>query len=288
IKSRNSAGSRPRSHVCSDKISRTLFHLRCLRFLLFKTPVTRSESIEIPPSSFGIKATQDLLTPSGVNKRLLISPRNDATISKETENSPTIMQSRVKVKRHPFMAVCALAVLAAAGALSFNAHAACNIYMATNQQVIDGFGFSTAWCGTLTAAKNQSLYGTLGMSLMRVQIVNDVNGASDGAWDYEAADAAAAHSYGVKVFGTDWYGPSGWDDPNNPNPVLLPQYYGANALFLAQCAQYTHLDWLSPANEPDLGWQMWTTNEFVEWTAEYGASIGVPLMEPESCWFADP
>ena len=186
------------------------------------------------------------------------------------------------------MAVCALAVLVAAGALSFNAHAACNIYMATNQQVIDGFGFSTAWCGTLTAAKNQSLYGTLGMSLMRVQIVNDVNGASDGAWDYEAADAAAAHSYGVKVFGTDWYGPSGWDDPNNPNPVLLPQYYGANALFLAQCAQYTHLDWLSPANEPDLGWQMWTTNEFVEWTAEYGASIGVPLMEPESCWFADP
>jgi len=51
----------------------------------------------------------------------------------------------------------------------------------TNQQVIDGFGFSTRVRNSY-GAKNQSLYGTLGMSLMRVQIVNDVNGASDGAW----------------------------------------------------------------------------------------------------------
>jgi glucuronoarabinoxylan endo-1,4-beta-xylanase len=171
------------------------------------------------------------------------------------------------------------------GAVSFNAHAQCNVYMATNQQVIDGFGFSCAWCGTLTAAKNQSLYGTLGMSLLRAQIVNDVNGATDGAWSSEAQDVAAAHSYGAKAFATDWYGPGGWDDTNT---YLLPQYYGANAVFLANAAKYYNLDWLSPANEPDLGWQMWTTNEFIEWTAEYGASIGVPLIEPESCWFADP
>jgi glucuronoarabinoxylan endo-1,4-beta-xylanase len=190
----------------------------------------------------------------------------------------------MKMKKHPFMALRALAVLAA-GTVSFNAHAQCNVYMTQAQQVIDGFGFSTAWCGTLTTAKNQSLYGTLGMSLMRIQIVSDVNGATDGAWNYEAADTAAAHSYGAKVFGTDWYGPSGWDDTNT---YLLPQYYGADAVFLAQCAQYSHLDWVSPANEPDLGWQMWTTNEFVQWTTEYGASIGVPLIEPESCWFAEP
>ena len=157
--------------------------------------------------------------------------------------------------------------------------------MATNQQVIDGFGFSCAWCGTLTAAKNQSLYGTLGMSLLRAQIVNDVNGATDGAWSSEAQDVAAAHSYGAKAFATDWYGPSGWDDTNT---YLLPQYYGANAVFLANAAKYYHLDWLSPANEPDYGWQFWTTNEFVRWTTEYGASIGVPLIEPESFQFAEP
>jgi glucuronoarabinoxylan endo-1,4-beta-xylanase len=165
------------------------------------------------------------------------------------------------MSKHPFIAVRTLAVFLAAGMVSINAHAQCNIYMATNQQVIDGFGFSVAWCGTLTAAKNQSLYGTLGMSLVRAQIVNDVNGATDGAWSSAAQDVAAAHSYGVKAFATDWYGPSGWDDTNT---YLLPQYYGANAVFLANAAKYHNLDWLSPANEPDLGWQMWTTNGYAQ------------------------
>ncbi len=178
-----------------------------------------------------------------------------------------------------------MAILTAVDLVPMSVRGQCNIYMAQGQQVIDGFGFSTAWCGTLTTAKNASLYGTLGMSLMRVQIVNDVAGATDGAWNYEQADTTAAHSYGVKVFGTDWYGPSGWDDTNT---YLLPQYYGANAVFLAQCAQYTHLDWVSPANEPDYGWQFWTTNGFVQWTTTYGASVGVPLMEPESFYFQEP
>jgi len=190
----------------------------------------------------------------------------------------------MNMKKYPFLVTWVLAVLAA-GAGAFSAHAQCNVYLTEGQQVIDGFGFSTAWCGTLSTAKNQSLYGTLGMSLMRIQIVNDVAGATDGAWNYEQADTAAAHSYGAKVFGTDWYGPSGWDDTNT---YLLPQYYGANAVFLAQCAQYTHLDWVSPANEPDYGWQFWTTNGFVQWTTTYGASVGVPLMEPESFQFAEP
>ena len=38
------------------------------------------------------------------------------------------------------------------------------------KQMIDGFGFSTAWCGKLPAAKNNALYGTLGMSMLRVRI----------------------------------------------------------------------------------------------------------------------
>ena len=188
-------------------------------------------------------------------------------------------------RKHPLFARVALAVLVAAGMITINARAQCNIYMTTNLQVIDGFGFSVAWCGTLTAAKNQSLYGTLGMSLVRAQIVNDVNGATDGAWSSEAQDVAAAHAYGAKAFATDWYGPSGWDDTNT---YLLPQYYGANAVFLAAAAKYYNLDWLSPANEPDYGWQFWTTNGFVQWTTEYGASIGVPLIEPESFQFAEP
>ena len=111
------------------------------------------------------------------------------------------------MNKHPFIAICALAVLAAAGAFSLNAQAQCNIYMRTNQQAIDGYGFSSAWCGTLTTAKNNALYGTLGLSLLRVQI--DPSGPG-GGWDAEIANAAAAHAAGVKVLGTCWYGPGQW------------------------------------------------------------------------------
>ena len=115
----------------------------------------------------------------------------------------------MKMKKHPFVALRALAVLAAAGAVSLNAHAQCNIYMGTNQQAIDGYGFSSAWCGTLTTAKNNALYGTLGLSLLRVQI--DPSGPGRG-WDAEIANAAAAHAAGVKVIGTVWYAPGQWLD----------------------------------------------------------------------------
>jgi hypothetical protein len=60
----------PGAVVVPARFSRTAFPLRCLRFLLFKIPATRSGSIEILPPAFGIKAKQDLLTPGGVNKRL--------------------------------------------------------------------------------------------------------------------------------------------------------------------------------------------------------------------------
>ncbi len=70
------------------------------------------------------------------------------------------------------MALCALAVLVAAGTFSPNAHAQCNIYMSTNQQAIDGYGFSSEWCGQLSAPKNNALFGTLGMSILRVRITD--------------------------------------------------------------------------------------------------------------------
>ncbi len=48
--------------------------------------------------------------------------------------------------------------------------APCAINWTNVQQQIDGFGFSSAWCGTLSAAKNNALYNTLGMSLLRIRI----------------------------------------------------------------------------------------------------------------------
>ena len=176
------------------------------------------------------------------------------------------------------MAMCALAILAAVGSVPMNARAQCNIYMATNQQVIDGYGFSSAWCGTFSSAKNNALYGTLGMSILRIRIDEGNN------WGSEIANANAAHAVGVKVFGTSWYGPGAWRDTND---FVLPAHYVDFANWLSQAAIAHNLDWVSPANEPDLGWQQWTSSQLTTWTALYGPNVGRPLIEAESCWFKD-
>src|ERR1051325_11234024 len=92
----------------------------------------------------------------------------------------------------------AIAVFGAAMTSPIGAHAQCTINMTANQQVIDGYGFSNAWCGTLSSAKNNALYGTLGMSILRVRIDENNN------WNPEIANAQAAHAAGAKVLGTCW------------------------------------------------------------------------------------
>src|SRR5512135_1811390 len=124
-----------------------------------------------------------------------------------------------------------LAVLAA-GALPFTAHAApCNINMAANQQTMDGFGFSSAWSGQLSTAKNNALYNTLGFSLLRIRI--DPN----GNWTDETVNAAAAHARGAKVLGTPWSPPAYMKDNTNVvHGSLLPSQYAAYATYLYQAA----------------------------------------------------
>jgi glucuronoarabinoxylan endo-1,4-beta-xylanase len=197
-------------------------------------------------------------------------------------NSVFFLPGKMKAKKYPFMAMCALAILAAVGSVLMNAHAQCNIYMATNQQAIDGYGFSSAWCGQLSAAKNNALYGTLGMSILRVRIDENNN------WSDETANAANAHAVGAKVFGTAWSGPGAWTATGQGmNGNLLPQYYADYANWLSQAASAHNLDWVSPANEPDLGWMSWTSDQLRTWIGQYGACIGRPMLAPESCWFSD-
>ena len=106
-------------------------------------------------------------------------------------------------------------------------------------------------------------------------------------WNAEAANAAAAHSYGAKVFGTDWGAAvTGWD--TNGTVWIKPQYFQAQAEWLALAGQYHHLDWVSPANEPDYGWQQWNANGYTNFTTKFGSAIGLPLIEAESFNFSEP
>ena len=111
----------------------------------------------------------------------------------------------------------------------------------TYYQTIDGFGFSSAWCGTLTSAKNNALYGTLGFSLLRIRI--DQN----NAWSDETNNAAAAHSAGAKVLGCPWMIPTSY---RSGNTIPSSQYVNY-CNWLKSAASSIGLDYVSIKNEPD-------------------------------------
>ncbi|HEX5398524.1 MAG TPA: hypothetical protein VFY06_05685, partial [Verrucomicrobiae bacterium] len=182
---------------------------------------------------------------------------------------------------------CAFAILVAAGALPFNTPAApCAINLSANQQVIDGYGFSSAWCGQLSTAKNNALYNTLGFSLLRIRI--DPN----QAWTDETVNASAAHARGAKVLGTPWSPPAYMKDNTNVvHGSLLPSQYGAYATYLNQAANSIGLDYVSLQNEPD--WNpdyegcVWNGTQFETFCANNAQVITKPVVMPEAVNFND-
>jgi glucuronoarabinoxylan endo-1,4-beta-xylanase len=185
------------------------------------------------------------------------------------------------------IATHALAIFAAVSALSPNAYSApCSINMGANQQVIDGYGFSSAWCGQLSTAKNNALYNTLGFSLLRIRIDPNQN------WTDETVNASAAHARGAKVLGTPWSPPAYMKDNTNVvHGSLLPSQYGAYATYLNQAANSIGLDYVSLQNEPD--WNpdyegcVWNGTQFQTFCANNAQVITKPVVMPEAVNFND-
>lgn len=190
------------------------------------------------------------------------------------------------MKLKKLIATHALVILAAI-AFSLTAPAAsCNINLGANQQVIDGYGFSSAWCGRLSTAKNNALYNTLGFSLLRIRI--DPN----QFWADETANAAAAHSYGAKVLGTPWSPPAYMKDNTNVvHGSLLTSQYAAYAAYLNQAATTIGLDYVSLQNEPD--WNpdyegcVWNGSQFLTFCRDNAQVISKPVVMPEALGFND-
>ena len=136
----------------------------------------------------------------------------------------------------------------------------CAVTWTNTQQHIDGFGFSSAWCGQLTSAKNNALYNTLGMSILRVRI------DETGNWSQETANASAAHAAGVKVLGSPWSAPVAWtSNGSNSSGYLLPSHYGDYANWLKNAGISMGLDYVSIQNEPDYSaWMNWTSTQISE------------------------
>jgi len=166
----------------------------------------------------------------------------------------------------------------------------CTINAGANSQTIDGFGFSTAWCPVLSSAQADILFGTgngqLGFSLLRCRI--DPN----RSWSNEQGNASAAHARGAKVMGTAWTPPASMKSNNNTTGgVLNSSQYANYASFLASAASTIGLDYVSPANEPDITVTYesctWTGSQLATFAANNGATVGKGLIVPESFHFDD-
>lgn len=152
----------------------------------------------------------------------------------------------MKQKAHLIHILCTVIACSAAGILPTTARAGtCTINVTGNQQTIDGFGFSSAWCGQLTSAKNKALYETLGMSLLRVRIDENMD------WSEEASNAAAAHAAGATVLGCPWTAPAYMLVTNGSTVTLSSSYYKDYATYLGLAAAYMNLDYVSLKNEPN-------------------------------------
>jgi glucuronoarabinoxylan endo-1,4-beta-xylanase len=164
--------------------------------------------------------------------------------------------------------------------------ATCSVDLSANRQTIDGFGFSSAWSGALSTAKNDALYNTLGFSLLRIRIDPNQN------WSEETANSSAAHARGAKVLGSPWTPPASMKDNNNTvGGHLRTDQYGAYATWLNQAANSIGLDYVSIQNEPDISVSYdscgWTAAQLQTFTRNNAPSIGRPVVMPESFNFND-
>jgi glucuronoarabinoxylan endo-1,4-beta-xylanase len=179
----------------------------------------------------------------------------------------------------------AASMLACAFCLSAQA-ATCTIDVNANRQTIDGFGFSSAWSGALSTAKNDALYSTLGFSLLRIRIDPAQN------WSDETANSSAAHARGVKVLGTAWTPPAAMKSNNSTvGGNLRTDQYPAYATWLNQAANSIGLDFVSFQNEPDITVDYdscsWTPSQMQTFARFNAPSIGRSVVMPESFNFND-
>ncbi len=181
------------------------------------------------------------------------------------------------------------AVLALGTALPVRA-GTCTINVGSNQQTIDGFGFASVFASVMTSAQADTFFGTgngqLGFSLLRVYI------SENSTFSTDQSNAALAHARGAKVLGTAWTPPPSMKSNNSSvGGSLNTSQYGAYASYLANAATQIGLDFVSPANEPDITvtYQScsWTPANLQTWAANNAPTVGKPIVMPESFHFDD-
>jgi glucuronoarabinoxylan endo-1,4-beta-xylanase len=166
--------------------------------------------------------------------------------------------------------------------------------LSATQQLIRGFGASSAWCGTIDASIMDSLFTDLGYSILRVRIEENIgDGWSSGnysAWAPELANAKNAIARGAIVFASPWNPPASMKSGGK----LMTSKYGDYADYLKAYAKFfadngAPLYAISLQNEPDFAndWTAWTATDLLNFLKEQGATLSsaIKVMMPESFQF---
>ena len=179
-----------------------------------------------------------------------------------------------------------------------------------NQQIIRGFGGSTAWMGTFPQVAINNLFGQtgtrVGMSLLRVRIDPTGSATNNSPWAAElgTAQEALAVAPDARVFASPWTPPAAYKMQTTAfqyyqgNPlyggILDTAHYSDYANYLKSYVSYMSangvtLYGVSMQNEPD--WNAtyeacnWNAAQIHTWVASYGNTLGAQLIMPESLNF---
>jgi glucuronoarabinoxylan endo-1,4-beta-xylanase len=169
------------------------------------------------------------------------------------------------------------------------------VYPDSLQQYIRGFGGANIlpWRPDMTTAQTQTAFGTgqgqLGFSILRLRIPYTENPSEFAA---QVPTAKLAQSLGALVFASPWTPPPEMKSNNNiVGGVLNESSYAAYAAHLKAFADYmanngAPLYAVSLQNEPDATVTYescsWNATQFLNFTKNNAAAIGMRVMMPES------
>jgi len=169
------------------------------------------------------------------------------------------------------------------------------VNVGVKNQVIDGFGASSAWCGTISSAVMKSLYGDLGFSILRLRIEEGIGDTWQSgpysSWAPELANAKSAISHGAVVFASPWNPPPGLRTAGtggNQYAVDTAKWSGYRDYLNAYVKYFkdngVNLYAISIQNEPDFAhtWTGWSAAQIHDFIVRYGATITTKLISGES------
>jgi glucuronoarabinoxylan endo-1,4-beta-xylanase len=157
-------------------------------------------------------------------------------------------------------------------------------------QIIHGFGGSSAWSGKMSEAAMDLVFGNksdqLGYTILRLRI------DPKGAWADEQANAKKAKALGATILASPWTPPASMKTNNSEIAgELKSASYADYAAFLKKyCDSAPEVDIMSIQNEPniDVTYESctWNGTQIMNFCKNHAASIGKPIMMPEAFNFS--